>query len=96
MVIDPISAPKAIPVEEMKKYHKLMVMMKKVDLAFMKDTIVCVNAEKNIEDVYNNYDKKYSKFFNDIHETVNELYKKDGLVYDANINGFLLSNKQKS
>lgn len=96
MVIDPISAPKAIPVEEMKKYHKLMVMMKKVDLAFMKDTIVCVSEEKNVEDVYNNYEKKYSRFFNDIFATVNELYKKDGLIYDANINGFLLSNKQKS
>ena len=95
MVIDPISAPKAIPVCEMKKYHKLMIMMKEIDLAFMKQTIDCVKSKGDIESVYKKFDEKYTPFFEDISKTVDKFYKKDGMVYDANINGFLLSNKQK-
>ena len=95
MVIDPISAPKAIPIQEMKKYYKIMIDLKQIDLNFMKDTISAVKVKQNIDEVYKVYEKKFSPYFDEVQNLVEKFYEKDGLVYDANINGFLLNNRQK-
>lgn len=94
MVIDPISAPKDIPVSEMKKYHKLMVVMKRIDLNFMKDLIISVDNDLNLDKLYNLYDLKYSNQFEKVEKIATQYYNQDGLRYDANINGFLKSNIQ--
>ncbi len=89
MVIDPISAPKDIPVNEMKKYHKLMIIMKSIDLDFMRDILGCVKNNENPEVIYNFYVKKYDNIFSSIENQVNIYYYNDGLNYDAYENSFL-------
>lgn len=89
MVIDPISAPKDIPVSEMKKYHELMVIMKSIDLDFMRDILECVKNNENPETLYNFYIKKYDNIFANIEKQANIYYDNDGLNYDASENSFL-------
>lgn len=95
MVIDPISAPKAIAVSKMKKYYKLMIKMKKIDLAFMKDVLRVVKEGGALESLYQAYERKYKTSFEKINKKAEEFYLQDGLLYDANINGFLSANIQK-
>ena len=95
MVIDPISAPKAIPVPNMKKYYDLMVQMKTIDLDFMRDIISAVELGHNPEEVYANYETQYTDTFRSIMHTAAEYYNFDGLDYNAGTNGFLLNGGQK-
>jgi len=92
MVIDPISAPKDIPVEEMKKYYDLMVEMKEIDLSFMKNVIDGVESKQDIDSLYSEYEEKYSDRFAEIMDQATTYYQNDGLDYDAAENGFLLNN----
>lgn len=95
MVIDPISAPKAIPVPDMKKYYDLMIQMKTIDLDFMKELLECVEHNQNPEELYTLYEQKYTKLMQDIMQKVGEYYMLDGLEYNAGTNGFLLNGGQK-
>lgn len=92
MVIDPISAPKDIPINEMKKYYDLMIEMKKVDLLYMREVLDCVNEDIDVEGVFEKYLQRYNSVFQKIYETVIEYYENDKLNYDAEINGFLTIN----
>ncbi|MBQ4535798.1 MAG: B12-binding domain-containing radical SAM protein [Clostridia bacterium] len=94
MVIDPVSAPKDINKKEMKKYCRLMIQMKKVDLKFMKETLRCIKAQKSLDELFFAFENKYKIFFQNIEKKAKEYYKKDNLVYDGNINGFLKNNIQ--
>jgi len=95
MVIDPISAPKAIPVPNMSKYYDLMIKMKTIDLDFMRDLISCVENKQNPEELYAKYESKYTSFMQEIMQQVAEYYNQDGLDYNAGANGFLLNGGQK-
>lgn len=92
MVIDPISAPKDLDIREMKKYHTLMVKMKKIDLKFMKMCLDFAHSNKDFELLYKFFCQKYDRQFNNIRDVVSKFYERDLLVYDADINGFLSSN----
>ena len=96
MVIDPISAPKDIPLREMKKYYKLMIKMKIIDLKFMKDVINGVENKRDLDKLYESYKKKYDGVFAVIKEKAERFYASDNLNYDANINGFLKTNIQNT
>ncbi len=93
MVIDPISAPKDIPVENMEKYYKLMLVMKQIDLEFMGAILSAVNSEKNWQEVYDEFFAKYTDVFVDINKTALEYNQQEGLNYDAEENGFLTASK---
>ncbi|MBQ9280345.1 MAG: B12-binding domain-containing radical SAM protein [Clostridia bacterium] len=92
MVIDPISAPKAIPVEEMKKYYELMIQMKNVDILYMRKILDAVENTLDTESVYHEFCLAYNDLFQDIYDKVTAYYENDGLDYDAQINGFLTIN----
>lgn len=94
MVIDPISAPKAMEVVKMQKYFKLMKRMKSIDLKFFKSTILAVENGKSLNELFLRFEKKYGIFFEKIKTKVQEFYLQDDLKYDANINGFLNANIQ--
>jgi radical SAM superfamily enzyme YgiQ (UPF0313 family) len=95
-VIDPISAPKAIPVSNMRKYHELMMLMKKVDLRYMKDLISEVEGNGDIESLFNEYTQKFTPLFENCKTSVDDYYISDGLQYDADINQFvIMGNIQK-
>jgi len=85
-VIDPISAPKTISFQQMKKYHKLMIKMKQADLAFMHELIRQVERSGDINGIYDYYLQKYSQFFDGCKVRVDQFYKEDGLNYDADEN----------
>lgn len=91
MVIDPISAPKDVPVSSMKKYYDLMIEMKEIDLLFMKNLLDYVEKRKNVEELYNNFFKKYEKEFSKIKGIAERYYKIDNLNYDGSVNKFLFS-----
>jgi len=88
-VIDPISAPKALPSDSMLKYHDLMVSMKKIDIKFMSELIECVETNKDPNVLYASYFKKYNSFFTMCSEIVNKYYEDDGINYDADENSFV-------
>ena len=95
MVIDPISAPKDIPIKDMKKYYDLMIQMKKIDLLYMREILDCVQKNSNTQNVLTKYCEKYDEQFKEIYEIVVRYYNEDGLEYDADINGFLTINEKK-
>ena len=95
-VIDPISAPKAIKLHRMKKYHELMVQMKGIDLMFMQDLIKQVESSGDLDALYYSYLQKYTPFFEKCQATVNHFYCVDELQYDADTNKFILFNNVQS
>ncbi len=96
-IIDPISAPKNISYKSMKKYQKLMIKLKKIDLLFMKEVLKAVEqgqVEEQINVLYESFISKYKSDYEKADEKANKLYSKDGFDYDGNVNGFLKSNIQ--
>jgi len=89
-VIDPISAPKAIELHRMKKYHRLMMRMKEVDLMFMQDLTMQVECSGDLDAIYNSYLQRYAAFFKGCKIKVDRFYQEDGLQYDADTNKFIL------
>lgn len=92
MIIDPISAPKDIPIKEMEKYHNLMMKMKEVDLLYMREVMDCVKNNKDEKLVFEKFSSEYNSFFKDVNKTIRGYYKDDNLEYDASVNGFLTLN----
>lgn len=73
-----------------------MIKMKKVDLKFFNLSINFVEKDKDLKILFSKFEKRYKTFFDKIQLKVSNYYKKDDLIYEANINGFLSSNVQKS
>ena len=95
-VIDPISAPKAIPFDDMKKYHDLMIFLKRIDLQFMKDLITQTKNSGDLDMLYESYVRTFSSTFERCSQQVFEYYESDCLQYDAEINHFItMDNVQK-
>lgn len=94
MVIDPISAPKAIPVNEMKKYYDLMIQMKKIDILYMRKVLDTVESNGDVKNIYDEFCSTYNYVFKEIYDKVTKYYDNDGLDYDAQINGFLTINSK--
>lgn len=96
MVIDPISAPKDISVDEMAKYYNLMIEMKNIDLDFMRDIINAVENKKDCEQIYLLYNEKYKQTFENIKIKCKNYYELDGLFYDVGENKFLHSTQKET
>ncbi len=91
MTIDPIIAPKAIGDESMKKFYEYAMELKKLDLLIFKNILLDVknNPNLNIEEYINNYILKTKENYENINNNVTKLYRKNNLIYDANINPFI-------
>ncbi len=89
--IDPITAPKAIPLEEIRKFYEYALKLKNKDLEIFKLLLETINEDKNanlmaiIEEQINHN----QKFYECIEEEVNRLYEQNELKYNASKNPFI-------
>jgi tRNA A37 methylthiotransferase MiaB len=95
-LIDPISTPKAIELNRMKKYHELMMKMKKIDLSFMQCIIEQVECSGDLDALLHSYLREYAPFFEECMVKVNHYYQEDELQYDADINKFVLLHDKEN
>lgn len=88
MVIDPISAPKNVPIKAHMAFHKLYLLLRKIDLEIA-DKLIKKIKNGNIDSLDNvsmEMMVKYAGFLAEINNEASILYKDNGLVRNTNIN----------
>jgi len=91
MTIDPLTAPKAISDEAIKEFYKYAMQLKKKDLIVFKNVLEDFQNNPNIDvnEYINNFIFKMSEEYSQIDCAVKKLYKKNNLLYNADINPFI-------
>ena len=91
MTIDPLTAPKAITDAAMQEFYKNAIKLKKMDLIMFKNILVYIKENPYID--INKYINNYILINNDKYEKIEQdikiLYKKNNLIYNANVNPFI-------
>lgn len=92
MTIDAISAPKALPAEDLSLFHPLCIELRKMDLQLMREVLDMVE-EGVSEDLVLKYTQEKiigtKNWYEGFERRVLEVYEKTGLVYDADENPFI-------
>lgn len=91
MTIDPLTAPKSISEKSMEDFYQYIMLLKKKDLEIFKNVLMilkeCPNA--NVYDyIRHSIDNSHDEY-QDIETHVKKLYKKNNLVYNADVNPFI-------
>lgn len=91
MTIDPITAPKSIPTEEIREFYQLALKLKKMDLFFFKKILGLMedNYEADVVEFTNECVESTKADYEEINEDVKKLYKKNSLIYNAVSNPFI-------
>ncbi len=86
-LIDPITAPKAIGLENIHKLTEIFALVKERDLEIFKYVLDCI--EENMEPNIYEKIKENKTFYKDIEKNINEIYDISGLEYNAEKNPFI-------
>ena len=89
MVIDPLSAPKALPIIELKKIYKQYKIIKDIDLKFFKYVLNNYKIINNYDQEIKEFRKKYNNKFELVQKNIKQIYIENELEYDSNTNTFL-------
>ena len=91
MTIDPLTAPKSISEEEMQKFYKYAMKLKKMDLLIFKRILFEIknNPELDIYNIVNEYIGQTAQDYDNVKEEVMKLYRKNKLCYNAEANPFI-------
>lgn len=92
MVIDPLSAPKAIGEEHLQAFHALSMELRKYDLAFMRNILDSAHRKNSEAEMLQQTVEEIEKaqgLHNNIEAKARSLYIRADIVYDAEENPFL-------
>ena len=91
MTIDPLTAPKSISEVSMNNFYHYVMQLKKKDLEIFRSilTILKEYPNTNIYEYVNKEIDSSSNEYQDIETKVRKLYKKNNLVYNADVNPFI-------
>ena len=87
MTIDPLSAPKTITDDSRDKLLSLALKLKEMDLAVFKKILESIDEQKTID--IDLEIKQTQSFYEKHYELLKEIYIKEQLIYDADINPFI-------
>ena len=91
MTIDPITAPKAIPMEEISKFYDLAMDLKEKDLLFFKQILDSAKRldDDAIDEIVNLEINNTQSDYAYIAQKVKKLYKNNQIEYNAMSNPFI-------
>lgn len=92
MTIDAISAPKALEAQELGLFHPLCVELREKDLDFMREVLDLAEeglSESQVLNFTNGKIQESINWYSEFEKRVLEIYKKTGLIYDADKNPFI-------
>ena len=92
MVIDPLSAPKAISEKHLRAFHALSIELRKYDLAFMRSTLDSAHRKDSEAEMLQqtaNEIEKTQEQYSKIEAKARSLYISADIIYDAEENPFL-------
>lgn len=89
MAIDPLSSPKALSHERLLEFYELAMELKCKDLELFRAILDRVNDSGKIVEFVVNEINNIQQFYNEIDEKVKKLYKKNNIIYKADINPFI-------
>lgn len=91
MTIDPITAPKSIATSEILKFYKYTMKLKKLDLLIFKKILAEIKKDPNadIDILVDLFIEKTNDEYIKIDNEVRLLYKKNNLMYNAQLNPFI-------
>lgn len=89
MIIDPVTAPKALPFDDLREFYKLSLELKEKDLEFFRNVLDAYSRNSLNNGFVENCIEQSNEFYINKYEQAKILYKKNELKYNANRNPFI-------